>query len=196
MKNLVIFLIFLFGHSINLNAGGISTWSQTTPYGNIIWFESAYPSEWNYITCGQSKTNSDFTSRDITLKIDSWYFYKGYVAGILSDSAKYFIFNEQTCQMRIFQGKPQFLEYCQSNDIKPNIWTRWHNDFYGYFYSNVECGFCIISNLVRSLTALLITLAVLFFAIKLKNRITYILLLLWLVILTARLILDMYPQSL
>lgn len=199
---LYIFLILFFS-SIVVSAGGLSTWSQITPCGNEIWFESAYPNKWNYIVCEKVVNNSNFTDkRDDGEKISKWYFYNQKIIGISNyeKDNSFFVFDELNCKITYFQTQIEFDNYLTENELRPKVWTRWYDSYYGgWLYSNVNGTFIHLWNSIVAVLIMILSFWFLSHLIKskfdlksIRNK-SFIVLVL---IVSIILFLDIYPNSL
>lgn len=194
-------LLLLVFHSIDALAGGLSTWNQTTPGGNEVWFESAYPNQWNYILCGAPSPNSNVSeTRDEGVKISRWYFYRQYIIGTSNDAdtQRFFVFDEVNCNMTYFQTETEFEVYLSQHQLIPKIWTRWHDSYYGgMLYSNVN-GLAQLTILLKQGAVIILCMWFLFHLIRSKFAVKSIrnqLFVLLLFALAGIVLLDVYPQS-
>ncbi len=196
-----VFLLLFYGAISNTLAGGLHTWSQKTPYGNEIWYESAHPKSWNYILCKQKVNTNDFADRDNAKEIEKWYFYRKKIIGTLNDGANagFFVFDELNCQASYFQKEENFIDYLKENNLEPLIWTRWYDSYYGgWLYTNVNGTFQHVWNLIFGIILAPLLLWFLFKLIRskfdfklIRNKLFIVLIL----ILITTLFLDIYPES-
>jgi len=96
---------------------GIGEWKAETPFGNIIYHD-------------RESDITSFNDRFGDLKVDSlneWYFYKKHAIGSTL-TGKYFVVDENTLAVNIFNNKNEWNDYLAKVNLKPTVWVRWHGE--------------------------------------------------------------------
>ncbi len=94
LKTIIAIILFL-AVTNRSDALGFGRWNNETPGGNHILHD-----HWSGITSFYM-----FKDEQRIDSLDKWYFFKNFVIGEFSNSSKYFIVNEATSQIIIFQNK-------------------------------------------------------------------------------------------
>lgn len=193
-QRLLICLFICFAQSVF--AGGLSSWSQETPYGNELWYECTGENEWITLIY-----RGDFDGSNVD-HVKEWYFYKGHIIGKLDQGRslgdKYFIFNDADGYAVGFSSETAFEKALAQKGLKPSIWTRWYNTHWGVLYKDVSCFLCCTEAFFLDF---FIICTLLFLLVKLirkkgRSRKHY----LWITcafvaVVIIRVLLDIYPQS-
>jgi uncharacterized protein YdeI (BOF family) len=117
-KRLLLTILF-FLISFPCFAWGIGDWLNKTPKGNIM-FDSG-----GGTVLTLTKNQTEFAD------INNWYFYRGHIIGQTDSS--YFIINEVSAEIRLFQSKPEWESHIRTSDLKPVFWTRCFSDNWRFF---------------------------------------------------------------
>ena len=118
MKNpyyLLLINLLLFIAPINCVAGGMSSWSETTPYGHEMRHE------------GSSDGIIELYIPSNMVRFKHFYFYKKHI--IAHGNNKFYIINEKTATVQEFTNREDWEEQIKKQNLKP-IWKREYD--YGF----------------------------------------------------------------
>jgi hypothetical protein len=83
---------------------------STTPAGTVI---------------DRGRLSIDNKGKEIEIDINIFYFYKKHLIG-KTVASQYFIYNEKSKQIQVFNQENNWQKAIQKQNLKPKIWTRWH----------------------------------------------------------------------
>ena len=132
--------------------------------------------------------------------LQKWYFYKGHIIGSFEDDQplRYFIINEATCSLDSFSNITEFENAITTNHLNPLIWTRWHNDNWGFFFEGDGAGGLMDWLFLRGTWLVLPVVSLIAFQL-LRNKIKNILIRLLSIVIVigtvVQILLDLYPMS-
>ncbi len=131
-------LLFLLSLVEGARGADFSNWRQDTPHGNEIAYDDWGTGSSILVHCRRS------VDRVGVAGLRRWYFYGEAVVGELDDAAehRYFAFDESTCETTYFSDRTAFDRYIERSDLRPRLWTRWHDSHHGVIYSSVRCFAC------------------------------------------------------
>ena len=190
----ILLLIFITTISAHSFGADFSNWGQNTPNGNEIYYDNWGTGYLISIRCQQEGIYSGIDN------LDRWYFYDNKVVSKLTSKSdnSYFIFNEIDCRTYYFSTLEDFETYILRHKIRPKLWTRWYSSYHGKLYTSVNCFLCTVDNLVFGVLILILTIWGFVYFIRNKfnvGAIKRILFIIWILSITTRLLLDIYPQS-
>jgi hypothetical protein len=163
---------------------GLGDWQNQTPGGN----DMGDPGGGTILTLTKSNQTVENIAR--------WYFYRKHIVG--QTNSDYFIVDEATGKVQRFSEFGQWNEVLAQMELSPTVWTRWYSDNWKFFERMLFAIFFI---------GLVILLPLLFFLFRGLNRwitndskfelrksylIAFVAIV---VVIIARTILDIYPQS-
>ena len=137
IRLLLFFFILIFFFS-NLQAGGYWHWWKDTPGDNQIIHD--LKRNGIEIICLENGGISIITH------LNKWYFYKGYIVGEFQKNKEtigdnqnrgyFFIFNERSCEIKVFDSKASFNKIKKELNLIPFFWTRWYKDEWSFFMNS------------------------------------------------------------
>jgi len=133
-----IFILFFF--PVIGECAELASWWQKTKYGNEF-CNIKYPNGYIIsIKCKDYRKAS--RSGYVVTNVAKWYFYKGHVVGEVTEKGqkRFFIFDETTCQSRIFQQQETFHAKVREEGLRPILWTRWYEENWGFFITDGDIG--------------------------------------------------------
>lgn len=200
MLNGVLMLIYLsIGFSINLFSSELGSWWMNTPNGNQICNEKLNDKYTIGIICKNVKSDANEFGHIIS-NIRKWFFYKKHIIGEskFENQIRYFIFNENTCEIDIFVQKLDFESALQKKRLTPLIWKRWHKQYWGFIFTDGDFGEGILYIFFKLPLFILSWLVIIIGLLKTKcdfRKISTWILALYGCVLLIRVILDYYPGS-
>jgi hypothetical protein len=129
-KILLLFILFPFFTFASI---GLADWQNETPHGNHIdnFNGSGYTLQLNVAYDKDMQLAYNARPQNKTYMLESlkeWYFYNESIVGRLETPDKnYFVVNEISGNVMLFDTEKQWQEYLKKNDLIPVLWTRWYN---------------------------------------------------------------------
>ncbi len=190
---------FLF-FSTQCKGGDFSEWWHITPCKNQLANENWNDQERKLYICSENRSYVNKNGSHVLEFIGKWYFYKSHVVGTLDSNhvSKFFIINESTCNVSLFDDLITFKTAIKHEGLKPILWTRWYDANWGFFITGDGYGgiwdFFFFRGTWLFFPLILIILCYLLwnFGRRRWARITCILII---VATCIRIVLDCYPQS-
>lgn len=187
------FLFILFLYPSFSFAGEWGQWYHKTPGKNLISNLKISDKYRNIFSCRTYDTVSIHY-------LEKWYFYKKHIVGKyeFDQPNKYFIINEKTCVVADYSSYQDLQHALIEKKLEPLIWTRWHNDNWGYFFEGEGMGGSMDWFFIRGtwiLLPIVIILAVMLLFNQVYTNYGRLIYLVIVMITGARILLDIYPIS-
>jgi hypothetical protein len=183
---------------IEIEAAGFSFWHQTTNHGTTISYESCNDRYRIGLRCKIKKNNRDICGHKIS-DLSKWYFYKKHIIGEYSAESEfsYFVFDEETCTISSFYKSEKHIEHIKSNKLKPLIWTRNYTKNHGIILTSGDFtdGYLWLVLKLPLLIIISIIIIIGFVRTGFKNRKFNLISICIIALVTIRLFLDCFPQS-
>jgi len=181
-------ILILVAVSESVFSNGLGDWELETPGGNAINNFSGI------------NTTLLFQGEKDLENLDRWYFLNNAIIGETGESSReYFILNETTNGLYLYNDKNLWQKKIHELDLKPKYWTRWYNSEWIFFN-----GALLLMVVIFSIPLLLLA-GILYVVLKSKNiknnAFTYVtkvkkkLLFITITTLYIRYLLDIFPQS-
>lgn len=123
-SNNYLFIAFFFIFcQINLYAGGLSAWTENTPYGHEIYHDGSADAT---ITLSVDTTSVSFKH---------FYFYKGYT--IANSDSDYFIINEKTNKIEEYKDQKIWKSKLEERNLVPYIQRDYDANYSSAFGSGI-----------------------------------------------------------
>ena len=124
----ILAVLFVIFHPKELLASGMSSFSESSPYGNRLYYDGSpgAPVTFNF---GKKSNAGEAVSRQAAVTAFSdFYFYKGFI--VAETDTSYTIINEKNPEILFFDDKASYDTYIDTHNLRPTIWTRWYNKNY------------------------------------------------------------------
>ena len=95
---------------------GLGDWGHTTKYGTHF--------------DGIGSTIISCKNNDVEF-VRKWYYYRNHIignCGSYNRANSFFILDEKTCQVQVFERKEHWGKSISKAGLKPFFWTRWYRD--------------------------------------------------------------------
>jgi len=183
---------------IKIEAAGYSYWYQSTNHGTLISYETCYGKYRIGLRCKMIKNTRDICGHEIS-NLSKWYFYKNHIVGEYTEESEfsYFVFNEETCAISSFYKEEKHIEYIKSNKLKPLFWTRNYTKNYGLILTSGDLtdSFLWLVLKLPLLVIITIILSLGFIRTRFKSRKFNLISTGIIALISIRLLLDYFPQS-
>ena len=113
---------------IDLHAGGMSSFSESSPYGNRLYYDGSAGAPVTFNFSEKSSAGETASRQAAETAFSDFYFYKGFI--VAETDTSYTIINEKNPEILFFDNKASFDSYLDAHDLRPAIWTRWYNKNY------------------------------------------------------------------
>ena len=120
-------LLFFFLPTFLL-AGGLSSFQESTPYNNTLYYDGSAGSPVTFMFGATSGASDTLSIQATQTAFSDFYFYKGHI--IAETDTSFTVINEKVPAINFFDDQASFDTYLDANNLRPKIWTRWYNKNY------------------------------------------------------------------
>jgi len=118
---------------------GLADWQNETPYGNHIdnFNGSGYTLHLKVAYDKDMQLAYNARPQNKTYMLESlkkWYFYNETIVGrLVTPNKNYFVVNEISGNVMLFDTEKQWQDYLEKNDLIPILWRRWYDGSWIFF---------------------------------------------------------------
>ncbi|RZM30000.1 MAG: hypothetical protein EOO88_02610 [Pedobacter sp.] len=124
----ILAVLFVILHPKELLAGGMSSFSESSPYGNRLYYDGSPGAPVTFNFSEKSKAGETASMKAAETAFSDFYFYKGFI--VAETDTSYTIINEKNPEVLFFDNKASYDSYLDTHNLRPAVWTRWYNKNY------------------------------------------------------------------
>ncbi|MDR2223018.1 MAG: hypothetical protein LBE34_09795 [Flavobacteriaceae bacterium] len=128
----LLYLLLLILFPIRGFCGGLSAWTEQTPYNNSLY----YPGTGNQITFSSNQINQE-------VNFTHFYFYHGYIIA-QNEEEGFYLINEKENTIQSFTEQQAWKQEIKEKGLNPLLKRLYDSDYSSFFGTNMELGILVL----------------------------------------------------